>query len=117
MVIMVENKEYKLRMEKHERELHEKYMVLYQDEHSYSELISYMKEFFDSRSPELKELDRKRGSSHGTEGTSGLFRHQGRTGMPYALRSFQYGKSLGSISSPGYQIAETPDGCDSQSSG
>lgn len=57
---MTESNEYKLRMQKHERELHEKYMSLYQNEGSYQELLSSMKDFFCKRSSALKELDRKR---------------------------------------------------------
>lgn len=57
---MTENQDYKRRMQKHERELHEKYMSLYHDERSYEELLSSMRAFFGERSWELKELDRKR---------------------------------------------------------
>ena len=57
---MTESNEYKLRMQKHERELHEKYMSLYQNEGSYQELLSSMKDFFCKRSSALKEMDRKR---------------------------------------------------------
>ena len=57
---MTENQDYKRRMQKHERELHEKYMSLYHDERSYEELLSSMRAFFGERSWELQELDRKR---------------------------------------------------------
>ena len=57
---MTENQDYKRRMQKHERELHEKYMSLYHDERSYEELLSSMRAFFGERSWELKKLDRKR---------------------------------------------------------
>lgn len=57
---MTENKIFKARLERHEHELHKKYMSLYQDENSYKELILAMKEFFGKRSVELKKLDAKR---------------------------------------------------------
>ncbi len=56
----MEKKEYNRRMQKHQRELYEKYMTLYQDERSYEKLLSSMEDFFCKRSSELKELDRKR---------------------------------------------------------
>lgn len=57
---MMENKVYQFRMQKHECELHRKYMELYQNEESYKELIASMNEAFLKRSAELKELDSKR---------------------------------------------------------
>lgn len=56
----MESKECGLRMQKHGRKLHEKYMTLYQDESSYEELVASMAKFFGRRSYELKELDCKR---------------------------------------------------------
>ena len=57
---MMETKEYEQRIQRHGRELYEKYMALYRNEQSYKKLLASMTDFYDKRSEELKDLDRKR---------------------------------------------------------
>lgn len=52
--------EFSKRLERHERELKETYLSLYGKEESYGQLLSYMKDFYEKRSAELKRLDAKR---------------------------------------------------------
>lgn len=51
---------YRTRMQNHEKELHDKYMALYQDKQEFEELLKVMDRFFAERSPELKSLDCER---------------------------------------------------------
>lgn len=48
------------RLEKHQEELHGKYMELYHDEESFAQLLGIMKQYDGKRSEELKALDIKR---------------------------------------------------------
>lgn len=57
---MAQTGEFAKRFAVHEGELREDYFTLYQDEKAYEQLLSYMEEFYEKRSCELKNLDRKR---------------------------------------------------------
>ena len=81
----MENKVYQFRMQKHECELHRKYMELYQNEESYKKLIASMDEAFRKRSVELKALDSKR------EKETSWFRNSNMLGMTMYPKLFAGG--------------------------
>ncbi len=57
---MAQTGEFARRFALHEKELKEDYFTLYREEAAYEQLLSYMKDFYEKRSGELKCLDRKR---------------------------------------------------------
>lgn len=57
---MTQSSTFADRLQRHEQELHEKYMSLYRNEEHFQQLLVAMKEFFDERCAALKKLDESR---------------------------------------------------------
>lgn len=82
---MAKNNLFTERLKRHESELKEKYIGLYQTQEGYESLLSIMKEFYRKRSQELKELDQKR------EANPQWYRESSMLGMTMYPRLFAGG--------------------------
>ena len=71
-----------VRRKRHENELREKYMQLYQNEQCYEELIQSLEEAYQNRPAELRRLDDKR------EKEPNWYRNRNMLGIKWCDRTF-----------------------------